>query len=290
MEQKERLIIETAIKFFSAKGYFTTSMQEIAEECGISKGSLYKVFESKEALLVSVFTYYHHQMFEKANDVSMNASLPPKEKLIKQISIQMNDIVEKKEFILLFFKDIQIKDKQKIKPLMQKMKSRIMIWQKEILLDAFGSDIEKYIWDIVLFLQGVIKEYLFISIETKNYFDNEQVATFIVDRLEAMIDQLLSEQPAPLMSSSIMHDFLSNEFSPQSKNEKIIQSLEGIKTKLKSINKDDLHSSFSIIEEEIQKKEPRYFLIEALLTYLEKEPILQYHANNAKTLLKNEHL
>ncbi|MCY8280477.1 TetR/AcrR family transcriptional regulator, partial [Bacillus inaquosorum] len=38
MKEKEKLIIETALKLFAQKGYNSTSVQEIAKECKISKG------------------------------------------------------------------------------------------------------------------------------------------------------------------------------------------------------------------------------------------------------------
>ena len=47
---RQELIIKTAMQLFAVKGSSSTSMQEIAELCGISKGSLYLVFKSKEEL------------------------------------------------------------------------------------------------------------------------------------------------------------------------------------------------------------------------------------------------
>ena len=43
-------ILATALKLFSDKGFHNVSMQEIAEQSEFSVGTLYKFFESKEAL------------------------------------------------------------------------------------------------------------------------------------------------------------------------------------------------------------------------------------------------
>ncbi|MFD1903552.1 TetR/AcrR family transcriptional regulator [Paenibacillus rhizoplanae] len=56
MTRKEQ-IIKTAMQLFAVKGSSSTSMQEIAELCGISKGSLYLIFKSKEELERSIYIY-----------------------------------------------------------------------------------------------------------------------------------------------------------------------------------------------------------------------------------------
>ncbi len=50
-EQKRKLIHRKALFLFARKGMHATSMNEIAEQAGISKGLIYNYFESKEALI-----------------------------------------------------------------------------------------------------------------------------------------------------------------------------------------------------------------------------------------------
>lgn len=47
-------IMETALILFSQKGYLGTSMNDIASEVGITKGALYKHYESKQAILEAI--------------------------------------------------------------------------------------------------------------------------------------------------------------------------------------------------------------------------------------------
>ena len=48
------MILSAAMKLFSEKGFDKTSMQEIVEESGVSKGSIFHHFNSKEEILVAV--------------------------------------------------------------------------------------------------------------------------------------------------------------------------------------------------------------------------------------------
>ncbi len=59
MNAKKQKILIAAMKLFSKASFHQTSMQQIADVCGVSKGSLYTYFRSKEELLSEIFTYYY---------------------------------------------------------------------------------------------------------------------------------------------------------------------------------------------------------------------------------------
>ena len=53
-EQRQRDIIDSAEKLFFSRGYDNVSMEEIAEEVELSKGTLYLYFKDKEALFFAI--------------------------------------------------------------------------------------------------------------------------------------------------------------------------------------------------------------------------------------------
>lgn len=55
-ESRPSEIIEAAFDLFAEKGFSATKMDEIARKAGISKGSLYNYFKSKEAIFEAVVT------------------------------------------------------------------------------------------------------------------------------------------------------------------------------------------------------------------------------------------
>ena len=54
-DNRLRLVLDAAARFFREKGYASTSMRDIATASGMLPGSLYYHFPSKEALLVAVY-------------------------------------------------------------------------------------------------------------------------------------------------------------------------------------------------------------------------------------------
>ena len=53
-EVREEAILEATNRLLATRGYETMSMDEIAADVGVAKGSLYKHFDSKEALAAAV--------------------------------------------------------------------------------------------------------------------------------------------------------------------------------------------------------------------------------------------
>ena len=54
---KLRRILERAARLIFEKGYEGTSMQDIADACGLTKAGLYHHVATKEALLIAVMEY-----------------------------------------------------------------------------------------------------------------------------------------------------------------------------------------------------------------------------------------
>jgi TetR/AcrR family transcriptional repressor of nem operon len=88
-------ILKKSIDVFRLKGYHNTSMQDLAEACGLMKGSFYHYFQSKEALmkelLVGVNTYLKVKIFSIAYD----SSLQPKDKLEQMLKKMGRFLFEK---------------------------------------------------------------------------------------------------------------------------------------------------------------------------------------------------
>jgi len=61
-EARRLTIIKAAIALFSRKGLAGTTIQEIAEEAEIGKGTVYEYFDSKDALLAGAFDYLVEEM------------------------------------------------------------------------------------------------------------------------------------------------------------------------------------------------------------------------------------
>ncbi|MDQ6659946.1 MAG: TetR/AcrR family transcriptional regulator [Chloroflexota bacterium] len=78
--EREELIIQAAEEVFQEKGYYETSMDEIAARVGISKGTIYTHFQGKEELVVAIFKRNLQTFLEKIDSV-IEAEPTPRAKL-----------------------------------------------------------------------------------------------------------------------------------------------------------------------------------------------------------------
>lgn len=61
-ERTKQFIIEKTAPIFNAKGYVGTSMQDITQATGLTKGSIYGNFENKDEVALEAFDYNYNQI------------------------------------------------------------------------------------------------------------------------------------------------------------------------------------------------------------------------------------
>lgn len=89
MEEKNRKIINTAIEIFSEKGFNKTTMQEIAEEAGVGKGTIYRFFNSKEDMVSSLLEISIDEISEQISS-AISPLDDPLEKMKAIIKVELD--------------------------------------------------------------------------------------------------------------------------------------------------------------------------------------------------------
>lgn len=84
-------IVSTAWRLFYQQGYDDTTIEEIVEESGTSRGSFYHYFEGKEALLTSLSYLFDEKYIELEG--TMDAAMSPIEKL-KYMNLELFLMIE----------------------------------------------------------------------------------------------------------------------------------------------------------------------------------------------------
>ena len=79
-QEREALILKIAEEVLLEKGYYETSMDEIASRVGVAKGTVYLHFPSKEDLVVAIFAQ-DLQQFSEGIEAIMASELPVRAKI-----------------------------------------------------------------------------------------------------------------------------------------------------------------------------------------------------------------
>jgi len=81
-EIRKRQIIVAAMRCFQKKGYVNTTVDDIAAEYGLSKGSIYWYYSSKKAVLIDIFRYWMDETLTGIN-AEIDPLRSPREKLVR---------------------------------------------------------------------------------------------------------------------------------------------------------------------------------------------------------------
>ncbi|MED4601013.1 TetR/AcrR family transcriptional regulator [Paenibacillus validus] len=95
-------ILDIALSLFVKKGYHETSMQDIADTAGLTKGGLYYYIKSKDDVLFLLHDRFIVEGLRRLRLVEAE-SLEPEHKLIELLKMHLQIIDQFKDDITLFF-------------------------------------------------------------------------------------------------------------------------------------------------------------------------------------------
>lgn len=106
-EPTRRAIRDAAVRLLSVHGPQALTMERVAREAGLAKGTLYLYFNDKKALLESMKEEALRPLREEMAEL-LNGSLPPREKLVKLVMRHVGYFDEHRDFLKVLLWQRQI--------------------------------------------------------------------------------------------------------------------------------------------------------------------------------------
>ncbi len=100
---KTEQILEGSLRLFSQKGFFATTMPDIARFLSMSPGNIYNYFASKEELAKAVITYSSKILGEEVRKIN-EMSVDSEEKIWRIVAIYFSMVKDRPEHIDYFLK------------------------------------------------------------------------------------------------------------------------------------------------------------------------------------------
>jgi AcrR family transcriptional regulator len=104
--KRDAEVLEAAIKVFYERGYADATVQDIANEVGILKGSLYHYISTKEDLLFRLFDLVHDEVQRILEEAEAAPDLNPIERLELYVLRQVEYNVSNLERISIYYHDL----------------------------------------------------------------------------------------------------------------------------------------------------------------------------------------
>ena len=171
--QKRKKIIDKAWELFAKNGYEETKVEDITKDLGISKGSFYTYFATKEALLYEVLEKIKKEIIENLENINVNQT--PEKVLEDYVKAKMNHAVKILNNMKLKAVEKHLID-PKLRNFFEELKEKSTDFIKINIVEKFNSkNGNKYNAD-------VISEFILISIEEFLYDE------FVLKKLGKMKD------------------------------------------------------------------------------------------------------
>ena len=99
---KEKDIIEAAIKVFAKYGYHNSKISKIAETANVATGSVYVYYKNKEDILLKIFSELWSRLYSELDVIASNSSISSIEKLDAMIDLIFDVFAEKPDLAMVF--------------------------------------------------------------------------------------------------------------------------------------------------------------------------------------------
>lgn len=271
MDERRVRFIETAMKLFAEKGYHATSIQDLVEAWGISKGAFYHHFASKEELLLAVLRYYSEKMV--ADFTASGGDGPEKERFIRQLTAHFSHIREYKDFLRMIVSEQLPKVNPEVERYMFRQHGHLFLWYCARLIDVYGEGVKPYVYDVAMITNGMIRQYLFFFFFRDDAFDAEEAARFLVRRLDAIVASFAADERPLLTEESIAPWMELEERERKKQRERLTAAFVAVReaaAELEPVQAEEVRGAAAALEEELFRQDgpPRAYLVDALMLYL----------------------
>ncbi|EAF6816270.1 TetR/AcrR family transcriptional regulator [Listeria monocytogenes] len=274
MKEKKQRIIKSAKEVFQKQGYLKTSVQDMVDAAGISKGTFYNYFTSKEELAIVIFKQEYSVLHQRL-EYTMAQDGAKKDNFTECLKIIIHFYTENGEILNITFSQTMIDDD--FNAFLQNVRLKNMEWVKYQLLEVYGEETKPYINDITMLLSGMAAMYVFAS-GSKNVNTGliERAIPYVVRRLDALVKDILESREIVFTEADTENLVPDQTMIRKKRLAKLREALEELNVGIENADIADsdkwqYKESMNALVGEINNNEaPRDFMVQGTLLYLKQ--------------------
>ncbi|MGI2329522.1 TetR/AcrR family transcriptional regulator [Planococcus sp. YIM B11945] len=186
MNSKKQQIVNAAYSLFINKGYNASSIQDILNESGVSKGTFYNYFTSKTECLIAIMESIGSEIRQKRMAAAAGKPIEDLNVLAEQLCIRIRLNREKNLFAL--YESIFYSQDEELKKFSRSTYVAEMEWISSRITDVFGEKAKPYALENAAIVHGSIQQLTHIwKLNSSQDLPTQKLAAFVIRRLEAAI-------------------------------------------------------------------------------------------------------
>lgn len=210
---KKQIIMEKALDLFAQQGFEATSVQQITEHCGISKGAFYLSFKSKDELILALIDHF---MMKFISDIDYMVKYTNDECLLYEFYYNIySSFHEHSNFAKIFMKE-------QAQTLNKELFTKVHYYDR--LLDnivlsmidrLYGDEIIDVQYDLTYCIKGFTRMYSELFLFDHVQVDLNSLALSLVEKTNLLAKQttipFISKELAQVFSYSVNEEVTSEQ-------------------------------------------------------------------------------
>lgn len=258
LNERKQHVLNAAKRLFLENGFAKTSIQNILDEAGISKGTFYNYFNSKNECLISIIEESVETAYLLREELATEKTDGP-DLLVEQVLIRLQ--MNREQQLIRLYEAILHSGDPELRSYMKAVHLSELAWLERRLTEVYGDWASPYAADASLMQFGMLGQYLQFAPDVTSPEELSKRIRFVVKRTEALLRD---------MSEHGDHLFESGQFnlradaperpSPSWIAHEIRTLSEGLPLELQESGKQFAH----FLSEELEKEEPSVILVKTV--------------------------
>ncbi|KAB2334418.1 TetR/AcrR family transcriptional regulator [Cytobacillus depressus] len=184
---KKQLIMEKALELFATQGFDATTVQQITDYCGISKGAFYLSFKSKDELILAIIDQF---MMEYTSDIDHIVRSPENNLLYDFYYTTFHSFHKHSNFAKILMKE---QSHSFNKDFFLKMRHYDTLIDKSLLLlieRLYGKGIDPIKYDLIFCIKGFMHTYSQLFLFYNSPLDLKHLSQSLVEKTNLLAKQM----------------------------------------------------------------------------------------------------
>lgn len=259
---KKQLIMEKSLELFAKQGFEATSVQQITEHCGISKGAFYLSFKSKDELILALIDHFMSQL---TSDIDYAVKNNNNSDLLYQFYYATFDSFHKHSDFA------KVLVKEQTQSFNQELISKFHYYDKliesiilEMLERLYGDEVKHTKYDLIYCIKGFMSMYSHLFLFYNVPLDLDLLSQSLVEKTNL----LAKHTTIPFIS----HELIQMVKQPMNEEMTKEQIIEMIELKFEEMEESIEKESLILLKQQITEPTLQRAIIKGLLENIRNHP------------------
>ncbi|WP_394581692.1 TetR/AcrR family transcriptional regulator [Cytobacillus firmus] len=261
---KKQLIMESALELFAKQGFEATSVQQITEHSGISKGAFYLSFKSKDELIMALIDQFMEQFISDIDRIVKDPNNTGGELLRKFFYTTFHSFQKHSDFAKIFIKEQAHTFNEELISKGRHFDQLIDDITLSMIDQLYGEAVQHTKYDLIYCIKGFMHVYSHLFL----FFNVPLDLDILCRSLAEKTDLLAKHSEIPFITDELYDTFRKAGHEEMTDGQMIEIMAQKIEELEDSIEKESL----ILLKKDVQERSLSPAIIQGLITNIRNSP------------------